>query len=179
MEAFQTRYMAATLETASRAALTLVAVSADAERLGYIHAHPGKDGVTDGSCGHIAIIALKEDAEGHGVAGKLMQRAELWAKAKGYRLLSLDVFADNRRALEFYLRGGFRPESILTREAFSEQLRQRLMFQTICFQRSTMRGPLITMQERFARSLFIRVRMVAAVAPLLIPDGATCPAGLT
>ncbi len=40
-----------------------------------------------------------------------MQRAELWAKAQGYRLLSLDAFADNHRALAFYLRGGFSPET--------------------------------------------------------------------
>lgn len=112
MEAFQACYMAATLANASKATLTLVAVSANAERLGYVHAHPGKDGVTGELCGHVAIIALKEDAEGRGVAGTLMQRAELWAKAEGYRLLSLDVFSDNRRALEFYLRGGFRAESI-------------------------------------------------------------------
>jgi len=112
MEEFQERYMAATLGNTTKATLTLVAISADAERLGYIHARPGKDGISDEPCGHVAIIVLKEDAEGHGAAGKLMQRAERWAKAKGYRLLSLDVFADNRRALEFYLRGGFQPETI-------------------------------------------------------------------
>jgi GNAT superfamily N-acetyltransferase len=112
MEAFQERYMVATLGNASKETLTLVALAANTEWLGYIHAHPGKDGVTDEPCGHVAIIALKQDAEGLGAAGKLMQRAELWAKAKGYRFLSLDVFADNRRALEFYLRGGFAPETI-------------------------------------------------------------------
>lgn len=47
-----------------------------------------------------------------GAARKLMQHAEAWAKSKRYRFLSLDVFADNRRALEFYLKFGFQPESI-------------------------------------------------------------------
>jgi hypothetical protein len=112
MEAFQERYMAATLGNASKGTLTLVALSANTERLGYIHARPGKDGVTDEPCGHVAIIASKEDAEGFGAAGNSCSVPNCGAKAKGYRFLSLDVFADNHRALAFYLRGGFCPETI-------------------------------------------------------------------
>ena len=41
-----------------------------------------------------------------------MMEAEAWAKTHGWRLLSIDVFADNRRAVDFYRRAGFRAESI-------------------------------------------------------------------
>ena len=40
-----------------------------------------------------------------------MAAAEDWARGRGYRLLSLDVFADNKRAVEFYERRGFRCET--------------------------------------------------------------------
>jgi ribosomal protein S18 acetylase RimI-like enzyme len=40
-----------------------------------------------------------------------MAAAEDWARGRGYRLLSLDVFADNRRAVDFYRRGGFKTET--------------------------------------------------------------------
>lgn len=112
MAAFQDRFMAATLGKPAEGALTLVAASGGGQRLGYVHARPGRDGVTDEPCGHVAIIALAEEVEGLGAAGKLMARAEDWARARGHRLLSLDVFATNRRALDFYARGGFRPETI-------------------------------------------------------------------
>jgi ribosomal protein S18 acetylase RimI-like enzyme len=40
-----------------------------------------------------------------------MSAAEEWARGRGYRLLSLDVFADNKRAIELYERRGFRSET--------------------------------------------------------------------
>lgn len=112
MAGFQDRFMEATLRPPREGSLTLVAAAADGRRLGYVHAHPGRDGVTDEPCGHVAIVVLEEDAEGRGVAGRLMAGAEAWARARGWRLLSIDVFADNRRALDFYVRGGFRPETV-------------------------------------------------------------------
>ena len=60
----------------------------------------------------MAIVALEARAEGLGAAGKLMGRAEDWVRARGYRFLSVDVFATNRRALEFYVGGDFRPETV-------------------------------------------------------------------
>lgn len=41
-----------------------------------------------------------------------MAEAEAWARSRGYRLLSLDVFAGNQRAVDFYKRRGFEPETI-------------------------------------------------------------------
>ncbi len=81
-------------------------------RLGYIHMRPGKDGVTDEPCGYVSLLALGQEAEGTGVARRLMAEAETWARSCGYRFLSLDVYADNKRAIDFYTNGGFKPETI-------------------------------------------------------------------
>jgi GNAT superfamily N-acetyltransferase len=112
MEEFQQRFMEDTLGNHVDGSLTLIAVSGDGVPLGYIHALPGNDGVTGEACGYVAIIAVEAAAEGMGVAGQLMARAEDWARHQGYRFLSLDAFAGNDRALAFYRRGGFAAETI-------------------------------------------------------------------
>lgn len=113
MEGFQNRYMSLTFaSTALEGSRTLIAWSTDGRRLGYIHMRPGKDGVTDEPCGYVSLLALGKEAEGTGVARLLMAEAETWARGRGYRFLSLDVYADNKRAVDFYTNGGFRPETI-------------------------------------------------------------------
>jgi ribosomal protein S18 acetylase RimI-like enzyme len=112
MEGFQERYMAATLAAADPSAQTLVACSADGKRLGYIHMRAGKDGVTDEPCGYVSLLAVEKEAEGLGIAHRMMEAAEAWARTRGYRFLSLDVFADNRRAVALYERRGFRTETL-------------------------------------------------------------------
>src|SRR5262245_42110522 len=47
MEQFQSRFMAATLDNATEGSQTLIAISQNDMRLGYIHMQPGKDGVTN------------------------------------------------------------------------------------------------------------------------------------
>ena len=103
--------MTATFAHVEDGARTLVAWSGE-RRLGYIHMRPGKDGVTEEPCGYVSLLALAKEAEGQGLAHRLMQAAEDWARDRGYRLLSLDVFADNKRAVEFYERRGFRSETL-------------------------------------------------------------------
>ena len=110
MEGFQDRHLSASFSPVEGAA-TLIACAEDGRRLGYIHLRPGKDGVTDEPCGYISLLAVASDAEGLGVAARLMTAAEAWARSRGYRLLSLDVFAHNERAVDFYERGGFRSET--------------------------------------------------------------------
>ena len=110
MEGFQDRHMSASFAVVEGSS-TVIACAEDGKRLGYIHLRPGKDGVTDEPCGYISLIATTKDAEGSGVATRLMSAAEVWARGRGYRLLSLDVFADNRRAVDFYRRGGFKTET--------------------------------------------------------------------
>ncbi|TAJ41512.1 MAG: GNAT family N-acetyltransferase [Reyranella sp.] len=112
MEGFQARYMAATFAAADDSSQTLIAWSSEGRRLGYVHMRPAKDGVTEEPCGYVSLLAVDKDAEGSGVATRLMAAAEDWARARGYRFLSLDVFADNRRAVDFYKRGSFEAETL-------------------------------------------------------------------
>ncbi|MDP3239916.1 MAG: GNAT family N-acetyltransferase, partial [Reyranella sp.] len=85
MEGFQDRYMTATFAAVEKGAQTLVAWSADGKRLGYIHMRPFKDGVTEEPCGYVSLLAVDKEAEGLGVARVLMDEAETWARAQGYR----------------------------------------------------------------------------------------------
>jgi GNAT superfamily N-acetyltransferase len=110
MEGFQDRHMAASFAPVEGSS-TLIACGEDGRRLGYIHLRPSEDGVTNEPCGYISLLATTKEAEGSGVATRLMAAAEDWGRDRGYRLLSLDVFADNRRAVDFYRRGGFKTET--------------------------------------------------------------------
>ena len=47
---------------------------------------------------------------GAGVGRALLDAAEEWGRSNGFRRLTLAVFTDNRRAKEFYARGGWQPE---------------------------------------------------------------------
>ena len=74
--------MAASFAPAEGAS-TLIACTEDGRRLGYIHLRPGKDGVTDEPCGYISLLATTKDAEGSGVATRLMAaRRGLGARAR-------------------------------------------------------------------------------------------------
>src|SRR5947209_3757852 len=85
MEGFQDPHMQASLAPVE-GAVTLIACAKDDRRLGYIHLRPGTDGVTDEPCGYVSLLATTPDAEGTGVAARLMSAAEDWARGQGYRL---------------------------------------------------------------------------------------------
>jgi len=68
------------------------------------------DYFTDEPHGHVAILAVAREAEGQGLGGALLEAAEAWARAQGYRRLTLTVFTDNQRAKAVYARRGWRPE---------------------------------------------------------------------
>jgi GNAT superfamily N-acetyltransferase len=61
---------------------------------------------------HISVIATTSEAEGTGVGRVLLEHAEAWARSRGHRLLTLNVFAANARARRFYERGGWSPEML-------------------------------------------------------------------
>jgi GNAT superfamily N-acetyltransferase len=61
---------------------------------------------------HISVIATTEAAEGSGVGRALVAYAEDWARRRGHRLLTLNVFAANERARRFYHQAGLAPEMV-------------------------------------------------------------------
>ena len=110
--AFQHRYMALSFALPQDDIVTLIAESDAGAQLGFVHAEAAKDSVTLEPCAYVTVLALTEAAEGHGVAQRLMLGVEDWARGKGFRLIGLDVFANNRRARAFYRRMGYAEDSL-------------------------------------------------------------------
>ncbi|MDQ6894770.1 MAG: GNAT family N-acetyltransferase [Acidobacteriota bacterium] len=88
---------------------TVVFVAEDPERipLGFVHVHTARDFFTQEEHGHVSDIVVASGAEGRGVGRALMAAGEGWSRARGHRLLTLNVFAENTRARELYDRLGF------------------------------------------------------------------------
>ena len=118
LQRFQARYTAAELDAAKSGAETLVAVDAAGAPLGYMHMRPDADFVTGEPAGYVSILAVRDDAAGRGIGGKLMDAAEAWAAARGYATLQLDVFGSNDPARRFYAKRGFIEESLRLRRVF-------------------------------------------------------------
>jgi len=80
--------------------------------LGFIHVCSHKDSISGETCGTVPLLAVSPSAQGMGVGKLLMATAENWAKTQGYRLLHLEVFANNDKAQSFYQNIGFKPETL-------------------------------------------------------------------
>jgi ribosomal protein S18 acetylase RimI-like enzyme len=119
--AFQHRYMRAAFARPKSETVTLIAVAADGAQLGYVHAEASTDSVTLEPCGYVTVLALAKEAEGQGVADRLMAGVEDWARGMGFRLLGLDVFANNRRARSFYRRLGYQEDSLRLTKPLSQR----------------------------------------------------------
>lgn len=90
----------------------LVAVREAGEVLGYVFASSRTDYFTGERHGHVEVLALAPEAEGQGLARRLMTAAESWAAGLGYRRMSLNVFATNTRARGLYQRLGYGEETM-------------------------------------------------------------------
>lgn len=88
-----------------------VAEDACGEPLGFVHLQTATD-FTGEIHAHISDLVVRSAAEGRGVGSALLREAELWAKKRQHRLLTLNVFTDNQRAQELYERMGFLSETI-------------------------------------------------------------------
>lgn len=75
--------------------------------LGFIHLEAGTDYYQHEKHGHIANVIVAPEGDGQGIGRMLMEKGEEWARAKGYRWLTLSVFAQNLRAREVYRRLGY------------------------------------------------------------------------
>ncbi|WP_456279242.1 GNAT family N-acetyltransferase [Bacillus sp. AK128] len=70
--------------------------------LGFLHLTKNIDYFTGESQGYVSSIVVSKEGEGKGIAKLLMDKAEEWSKSKGYKQLTLHVFAQNERAVKFY-----------------------------------------------------------------------------
>jgi len=110
--AFQHRYKNAAFARPASETACFIAEDEASQRLGYVHAEASTDFVTLEPCAYVTVLAVTAVAEGRGAAARLMQAAEDWARAQGFRLICLDVFANNQRARAFYSRQGYLDDSL-------------------------------------------------------------------
>lgn len=113
--AFQQRYTKSALDEPSPRSATLIAQDSSGTPLGYINLESTDDSLSGTTVGYVSILAVTAEAEGRGVATKLMSEAEGWARAQGYRFLLLDVFGSNATARRFYERKGYTVDSLRLR----------------------------------------------------------------
>ena len=118
---FQHRYMKATFARPDSEIATFIAEDESGGRLGFVHAEASTDFVTLEPCAYVTVLAVTEAAQGQGVASRLMEAAEGWARAQGFRLICLDVFANNHRARAFYARHGYQDDSLRLTKPLSER----------------------------------------------------------
>lgn len=90
----------------------LIAESSGGERLGFVYLEEVADYFTLERHGHIGIIAVAEASEGTGAGKALLGAAESWARAQGYRRVTLSVFEHNRRARGVYEHFGYAADTI-------------------------------------------------------------------
>ena len=98
-------------ESADDGTRLLIAEAGD-QRLGFVLLEELRDYFTLERHGHIGILAVTGEAEGRGVGGALMRAAESWARDRGYRTLTLNVFGGNRHARDVYEHMGFVPDTV-------------------------------------------------------------------
>jgi len=80
--------------------------------LGYVFSATRTDYFTAEPHGHVENLVVGEGAEGMGLGRRLMDAAEAWARDRGYRRMTLNVFATNQRAQGVYHHLGYEPETI-------------------------------------------------------------------
>ena len=87
--------------------------------VGMAYANQATDYFTQEKHGHLGILAVAGHAEGHGIGKALLATVEQWSRDAGFRFLSLNVFADNTRALAVYEKAEYRADFV----RYTKQLR--------------------------------------------------------
>ncbi|MFN2633426.1 MAG: N-acetyltransferase family protein [Thermoanaerobaculia bacterium] len=97
----------------SRGENRIVLVAEDEERrpAGFIYVHEAADFFTGETHGHVSDVVVAAGAEGGGVGRTLMAAGEEWSRARGHRLLTLNVFEKNVRARTLYEKLGFESDT--------------------------------------------------------------------
>ncbi len=89
-----------------------VAEGADGVLLGAAYAQSLWDYFTEETHGHLGILVVAPQAARRGVGRALIQEVEAWARERGFRFLTLNVFARNLDARRFYEHSGFIEDTV-------------------------------------------------------------------
>ncbi len=109
IQTMQDGYINAVLNDTS-VPFTLLIAEYSETSLSFIHVKAHKDEISEEMCAMVTLLAVSPSGQGKGIGKLLMQAAEQWTKQQGYRLLHLEVFANNDNAQGFYNNLGFKPE---------------------------------------------------------------------
>ena len=90
----------------------ILIAEADGAPVGFVYLETQVDFFTGRSHAHVAVLAVVNAAQGHGVGQALLAAAEDWARDRGHPFISLNVFTDNARARRVYERLGYGPETL-------------------------------------------------------------------
>ena len=107
----QNEYISEMLAKTSQPNATFIA-ELNNTSLGFVHVRTHKDSISNETCGTIPLLAVSPNSQGLGIGKLLVESAEEWAKNIGCRLLHLEVFANNKKANNFYQNMGFEPETV-------------------------------------------------------------------
>jgi len=106
------RTLIGALETPAPDGPVLLAEDADGAALGFAYLQTQTDYFTGRAHAHVAVLAVRAEAEGRGVGRALLDGAEEWARRRGDPVITLNVFAENTRARAVYERLGYGPETL-------------------------------------------------------------------
>ena len=84
----------------------LIAEDEHGNRAGFAYAVTLRDFFTNERYAHVSEIAVAQS--GGGVGAELMDALEAWSRARGYRIVSLNVVDGNTAAQRFYEARGYR-----------------------------------------------------------------------
>lgn len=107
-----TQVIGDTLAGRMAGAEVLIAEETEGSPLGFIHLVGDRDYYLQDVCGHVADIVVAPKARGRGVGRALLAAAERWSRDRGYRMLTLNVFVENRGPQSLYEAAGFHAEAI-------------------------------------------------------------------
>jgi len=92
--------------------IVLVAEDEAGALLGVIHLRPQSDYYLQKDCGHVADLIVAPEARGRGVGKALMAAGERWSRERGFEMMTLHVFVENRGARALYEELGFTAEIV-------------------------------------------------------------------
>jgi ribosomal protein S18 acetylase RimI-like enzyme len=97
--------------------LMLVAERSPSEPLGCLFVTTEQDFFTGRPGAHIEVVAVVPQAEGQGLARRLLEEGEAWARSRGYDHVTLNVFVANTRARAVYEHLGYAAETVRYRKS--------------------------------------------------------------
>jgi GNAT superfamily N-acetyltransferase len=98
-------------------AVVLVAEDEGEGIVGFVFATTKSDYFTREAHGHVEVLVVAPSAEGRGVASRLMEAIEAWARSRRLAWMTLNVFDGNARARQVYEHLGYEAETIHYRKA--------------------------------------------------------------